>query len=83
MRKIMCVIGMLLCLVPMVGFGMCGVFGVISGLRNITTEYFIYSALLIGCGALGIAISVGLGFAIRELSKSFRSPPPGHSPAGE
>ena len=71
MKNLLRMMGIILGLFLMVGFGVCGVFGIGLGVSAGIADY---GAMPIGFGLLGIALCVGLGFAIRPLWKSARKP---------
>lgn len=51
--------------VAMIGFGLCGAYGLIGGLSAVgtSTEGAALAPLMIGCGVIGIAIAALIGWA--------------------
>lgn len=72
MGQFLRIIGILICLVLMLGFGLCGLIGVGAGVVGGI------GALGIILGLVGVAISVGCFFAIRVMlnSSSNKDQPP-------
>ncbi|MGZ5818070.1 MAG: hypothetical protein ACXWJD_04920 [Burkholderiaceae bacterium] len=75
MKKIFQVLGIVLCIFPMIGFGWCGLFGLTASMGSGGDKGF-----LIVLGMLGIAISIAFGSAIYALLKQLRSDPSDDQP---
>ena len=57
----------------LVGFGACGLFGTVGGLRDITqphTGELQLGGLVLGCGLAGLAIAAIAGFLLRKLLRA-------------
>ena len=65
MEKFFRAIGILICLALMVGFGACGIMGIVAGI----SENGI-GGIGIGLGLVGVAVSVGCFFAVRNILKA-------------
>ena len=67
------ILGILLCLAAMVGFGLCGLIGVGSGIADFSKpakDVDPYSTLILIFSLFGIAMSIGFMYVIRVLYKS-------------
>lgn len=58
------VVGIILALILMVGFGLCGLMGIVSGFGNSG-----YDGLGLVFGFIGLAISAAFAFAVRVMVK--------------
>lgn len=77
MKKTFKILGIILCIIPMVGFGLCGLlgavvgsFGFIDSLRS-KTQFFEFLTIF-GLAAAGLGVSAGFAYIIRYLFRSMK-----------
>ncbi|MDY7540134.1 hypothetical protein QN372_06095 [Undibacterium sp. RTI2.1] len=81
MKTTLKILGILFCLIPMVGFGICGLFGV--GMTFSTGAVLGDRFVVFILGVLGIAICVGCGAIIRNLWNSVKKAATDSTPSAE
>lgn len=66
-------------IVAMIGFGVCGVWGFVAGIATSAHPKAMYdfSGLAIACGLIGIVISLIIGYAMYRFAFRKNSSPPG------
>ena len=78
MKKIIQVIGIVACLIPLVGFGWCGAMGIETG---VTSRGPLSGRILfIAYGLAAFAISIGFGFVIHMIFKNITAAPSDENP---
>ncbi|MGZ3158059.1 MAG: hypothetical protein ACXU7H_03160, partial [Burkholderiaceae bacterium] len=68
MKKIFQVLGIVLCIFPMIGFGWCGLMGLGESIGSKQNN-----GMLIVLGLMGIVISAAFGYAIYVMFKGLSS----------
>ncbi len=74
MKSFLRVVGILIAILAMVGFGACGVFGLFMGISN-PNDSLLKGVALYGLGGLAIAFVLA-GFIYRALKRPAAPPPP-------
>jgi len=72
------ILGIIIALFMLVGFGLCGLWGIATGISMTASAGPAWGSeetLIIVCGLIGLAISAIFGFAVRAIFKSIRVKP--------